>query len=1229
MTDLRVRDLFDIPEAVGKETFVLKLADGVQRAEETARSYVVTPTIVDAVDSALRMVRDSLADGQSRATYVHGSFGSGKSHYMAILSLLLDGNEAARRIPELHEVLEKHKGSFGKKLLQLRFHMVGESSLESAIFRTYVRWVRDNHPSARVPPLFADQDLFADAERLLERIGDDAFFGPMNPEGDGSWGELDRELAWDRARFVEASQSSDPDARGALFDALVKTHFSAFAKNTAQFINLDEGLAVMTAHARSLGFDGIVLFLDELVLWLASGAADHKWMHGETQKVSKLVEAQAMNRAIPIIGFIARQRDLADMVGDEFAGAENKRLRETLAYFHDRFGRIQLGDQNLPAIVEKRVLRPKSPDAKQALDDGFQRLQRAAKASWSTLQASEDGEAFRKLYPFSPALIETLVGLSNALQRNRTALKLLTEILVDHIGDLKLGDVVPVGDLWDLVAGGDDSTDGVMRVRFEQAKQLYRQHLLPLIHDSNGTGSAEKCQRLRPEHRVSLGCSGCPQTACRNDNRILKTLLLAALLPEVAPLRDLTVSKLVQLNHGTIRAPIPGTESALAAQRLRNWAAKAGELQVGKQADPTVSITIGLVNLANILNQAREHDNPGSRLTVIRDVLFKALELSPDPRDPLGADETVEWRGSKRIGHVRFGNVRRLPVDVLRCPEHHDWRLIIDYPFDDPGFGPNDDLEVVDKIREEGSGTWTLVWLPSFFSEATNTLVGEIAILDHILSTKESVREYTRHLRVEEQLSTEQALRSLRDQKRMRLEGAITQAYGLARETEHDIDPTRGLQQHLHLLKPGMKIVPAIGGNLTVALEDYVPKVLEKRYPHHPAFPRVPTKAMSERAVELFGRLIELDDRRLQPEREDLEKLRATLEPLGLVRVIENAVNLVEDRLLEIDRKRQQRGVDHPSVDEVRAWFDENHLMGLHKQTADLVVRSYTRWAARTMVRYGQPYVAPFGAEIPGDVQLEKPTLPSPAEWGKALETAGVFGVTLPGRALHADNVKKFEAEVTGRVKALAASVVRLPALLANRLRELEMSDDVDRMKTARSSDGLIASLQNKSGVELVRVLAAYVPVTSTTAVQRSLGSAAENVRVLEERLVFGTFQQLRSMPEGATILADVQRALRSDETVEALAPRLRRLAEVAQETLLHREPVPPIAPPVTPPQPQPPVPVASPVPAASGTIRVQTSRQAFSDAIAQAARDAQAAIATAGEDAVIEIEIRVRKGRA
>lgn len=107
MTDV-VRDLFDLPAQVRKGDFFVKLSEGVEHPKETAETYVVTPALRDAFDRALALVGSALRDGRSQASYLHGSFGSGKSHFMALLSLLIEGSEEAWRVPELHDLRAKH-----------------------------------------------------------------------------------------------------------------------------------------------------------------------------------------------------------------------------------------------------------------------------------------------------------------------------------------------------------------------------------------------------------------------------------------------------------------------------------------------------------------------------------------------------------------------------------------------------------------------------------------------------------------------------------------------------------------------------------------------------------------------------------------------------------------------------------------------------------------------------------------------------------------------------------------------------------------------------------------------------------------------------------------------------------------------------------------------------------------------------------------------------------------
>jgi len=122
---------------------------------------------------------------------------------------------------------------------------------------------------------------------------------------------------------------------------------------------------------------------------------------------------------VPLISFVARQRDLRELVGDNMAGAMQ------IKYWEARFHKIILEDRNLPVIAQARVLKPATESARQVLNAAFEDFANKSRTVTDTLLTSNaDREMFRLVYPFSPALVQTLVAVSSVLQRERTALKL-------------------------------------------------------------------------------------------------------------------------------------------------------------------------------------------------------------------------------------------------------------------------------------------------------------------------------------------------------------------------------------------------------------------------------------------------------------------------------------------------------------------------------------------------------------------------------------------------------------------------------------------------------------------------------------------------------------------------------------------------------------------------------------------------------------------------------------
>lgn len=1156
-----VRDLLDLPEHTEKGDFVVKLTDGLAKAERTVRDYVVTPSIHESFDRALSVIGQCVGDGSSRAAYLHGSFGSGKSHFMAVLGLLLDGHPAAWGHRKLQDLRPKYPWIGEKKLLRVPVHMLGQPSLRDAVFEIYVETIAREHPDAPVPPLFIDEGLFEDADRLRAKIGDDAFFRGLN-EGitggasEGAWGDLAGSSTWDGARFRAALGSSDHEERAELVDRLTATFFQNWAKTGSRYLDFDRGLAAITRHARSLGYDGIILLLDELILWLAGRISNRTLVTQEVEHTVKLVEAQHGDRAVPIVSFIARQRSLKDLVGERSLGEDTIHLEEQLSHNQGRFSVIHLEERNLPEIVSQRLLRPKDDAAKAEIDRAFSRVVDQVRRDWQTLLGGHgDQDSFRKLYPFSPALIDALVAISDCLQRERTALKMLADMLVDHLGDLRLGQLVPVGDLFDLVAAGDPIDEPSLRHKFERAKEIYQQKILPILWRTHETGTPEQCQRLRDDHRVSLGCAMCGQVACRTSNRLMKTLLLADMVPNLDAFRDLTVTRVVGLNHGVIHSPIPGQEASIASKKLREWAPHVPELRVGDEADPTVRVSLDAVDIEPILQKAAQVDNDGARRRVLKDILFTALGLEGARDDDVVRE--IVWRGTKRRCRVLYGNVREMGSRHFLAGETDDARLVLDYPFDQ-GHSPEEDIAIVEKfVDDHAAGTATVVWLPSFFSTQTLGMLGRLVRLQHV---QRNPQQYLAHMRAEDQERSKHAIDSLARQTQSTIRHVLEKAYGLttATDNDRDLDPSRRLDRHFWCLLPDREIRGLVQTDFARALEDLADKLLHFQHPKHPDLGK--REATSSKLEKVRAALAELREAPQQtvllqnhPARNELSDIGV---PLGLVEPTRSGVRLGTSRIDELERARRQENLETPTVGQMRKLVDPDGQIGLPPNVQDLLILAWAEQHDREVRSIGQTLFASIG-NLENGQELCAQELPSRQQWQRALELGkACFGYARGKQLLSAANVREFVEELRQRGKRHEKDVEAVPELLRQRLTQLAAEARSPRLTAAQEAAQTLAIVREGDPVDAVRGLADAPIDTSPTAIGAAIGGADAQRRALGNDIHFSLIQ--KACDASLDFREKAHAALRADEVSVRLESAIAGLADEAMRVIEPTKPTPP-----------------------------------------------------------------------
>ncbi|MBQ0986001.1 PglY protein [Streptomyces sp. F63] len=1180
-SELFLKDVIDIKEDVHAGDFKVELSKGFSETDARVAEYVVTEQLQGAFRKALGLVAAAVRTGDSHAAYLHGSFGAGKSHFLSVLHAVLNNHPGTRSSdkPRLLEVVAEHDEWLRRsRFLMVPYHLVGSADLDSALLGGYVHTVRRLHPDQAPPAVYRADALLADARRQREFLADDAKFlrwlgegaAALAPGGaapvaadpddleplDGGAG-LPATGAWSGADFDRAfgATAVDDPYREKLVSALLAGPMASYAQGvrgeSGAFVPLENGLKVISRHAKSLGYSGVVLFLDELVLWLQAHMGDQDFVRDQVQRLVKLIESADSGRPVPIISFISRQRDLSQLIGSDVAGADVQNLEQQIDYLAERLDVVDLEDSNLVEIIKHRVLSPK-PGMEQARDDAFKAVESSKdEVRQILLDAQGRTEAgwddFRELYPLSPALLNVLVDLSGALQRERTGLKLVQELLRRNRDTLRLGELIPLGDLWDVIA---ERTGAAFTPKLRRESEIAHR-----FHGRVREKLLEKYQS--PEDK-----------RFRTDERLVKTLLLASLAPNVPALTRLTGGRLAALNHGTIRTRV-GDAGSLAAKRLRELQVEFdGELRSeGDSSDPVFHLHLSDLDVEPLLEEVQGvADQLGYRRQWIKDRLWSALGI----RDTQAfvCEREIVWRGTKRTAEFVFGNVRdpHLPDEEFQPQLPGNIRFVFDYPFDEGDRSPMDDVQRVDRLKRAGRQWPTLVWLPDFFSEQTGRQLGRLMKINYLLE-RDRLEDHTATRPADERVQIRNQLKASRDALTDRLTEALLQLYGINRAEPGTTGARVPDGQHLVSLLPGFtrtRPEPAVGFEANLLL--LADGMFTARYPKHPDFdPRLTRKAVTPRelrtTLEWITRAMEDGSRRVVIDQHHLPVVRKIVHGLGLGEVHDGPLTLSADWRLRINKKAAETpdaGTDL-AVETIREWIADLGYDGLDRNVANLVIAAYALLDDRTWVYQTSPLPrAPELERIGPGYGLRAVRLPDEETFAAALRRSGaVFGVSV-SPVLFARNVARLGSRVREVAEEYRTALGEARTLLQQHAVRLGLDGPAGagapRLRSMKAAADLVARLlRTGDPADFVRELASASYETADDEIGAALKSAPEVLGALRSTdwSLLDTVRELAEREDGlgdraARLLDTVCRTAGAHERTEPLAPVLGGLQDGA-----------------------------------------------------------------------------------
>ena len=1069
---LCINDVIEIPES--KPPLVVKVGeiDDEERKAACAREYVITETVAAGLRVVVKAVAQSADTGfPGQGIWVNGSFGTGKSHFLSFAGMLLRGEPAAwnRNIPGLDA---KGDDSPLAQLLRRPAFVVPFNSVAGPRdFRLGLyQAVAKELARLGLPPV----ELTEFGKAL-------SWFEGLAQATPALWETLfQRSLVVGSREEYEAKKAT---AAGQEELAREIRQWFGPPGTEAFAVELVTGIQRLTAHLQAHGYGVVVFLIDEMTLFLINAQ----------DKTAPLVDLKNLLEApeakLPVWALVVRHAPLEDVV--RTVG------KDLLDNVKGRFfsKEVDIADVDLYQVLGQRVLR-RRPGKEAALEIAVREsLERIPKEQLDVLHElyghQRFDEAVRRLYPFHPAIVDTLVSVTNLLSRERTAISIMYDMLF-AVKDEPLGTLLPYSLAFEYLIEEAAESELLDQPTLQAARMIMRDKVRPLL---------EKQYLGEPK-------------AIERGETVARSIILGELTNKGTPLQGKMTAELVAALNAAV---LNGQVMVLARKQLEEAITLLCEQLLGTfRRDGevlTVELTMGLDPMEELRKLA--DDVSEERRQAVREILGSFFGTdSKDGRRNLD----IKWRGTSRRGWVQA--VETGTAGLPQPPDTAEFAIWIGLPrFAGDRCPP----------APPANGVPGALWLPA---EASDEVSQRLERLARIIYLTRSEKGKTL---VAEKYSGEQG----RDLK-LRWDVAAQQ---LLETLKSELEPL----YHQGTVQSSRNVGGTVpfASTLQETLKDLAARLLDTRYRQHPSF----TKEVTAQALEGLYQALIKGEGRVRPDMgEPYSYAQAYGEPLRVLKPSGTSyvVDMGNSRYVQ-ELEQKVKGAQGARLADLRKHLAE--MFGLQSQVSDFLARLAVAFRDLRVLRNNKPVAVPDLASLklePGDM-LAPGGRVTQAEWAAFAKYYSAVGLgNLAGEPSvraqdaawaelarsHSEWEKRAQA-LRNRAATAGKAVGGAPEAIDTALKSVEATlGDIRVTLTAPSSEAGIAAL--------AKLTAPKTSVAEQLAKAEEMVARLERLEQLDAGGAYGrlTDEEIRIFRE---LIAEYVGGTKDIGTVQAFATRLPR----------------------------------------------------------------------------------------